>query len=256
MKKITLSIIAMLGMTSVFGQYSTGTLPLSSFEGTSLGMTAKIDTNDTTVTLTLTGASNSWLGIAFNASGMGDTNMDCVIFDGTNLTDRRLNGVGVTPPMDATQNWTITSNTVAAGIRTVVGTRPLNTGDANDYVFTNAANPLTIAFARRSGSFTIGYHGADSCGSIVANLALSNDKFTPEAVKMYPNPTSAVVNFKLPSFVTSGEIKLYDVQGRVVKKHDITSDETSISLSGVSNGSYLAVVRTEYGNVTKTLVIE
>jgi len=65
-----------------------------------------------------------------------------------------------------------------------------------------------------------------------------------------------MVNFQLPSVVTSGEIKFYDAQGRMVKRQEISSMETNVSLSGVPTGTYMAVVRTDYGNATKTLVVE
>lgn len=256
MKKITLSLIALFGMTPLFAQYSTGLLSLSSFGGASLGMTAKIDVSPTLVTLTLTGASSDWLGIGFNASGMGDVGMDVVIFDGTNLTDRSFNGVGVTPPLDANQNWNVTSNTVSLGTRTVVATRVLNTGDANDYVFASAAGPLTLVYARRSGSSTIGYHGSNSCGSTVATMALSAPEFSAERIKMYPNPAKSEVNFELPAIADSGEIKFYDAQGRLIKTEAIRAMETRIPVSGMLAGTYLVVIRTEYGNATKTLVIE
>lgn len=257
MKKTTLTLFAALCMSAVTAQtYSTGTLTLSSFEGTNLGMTAKIDVTSSLVTLTLTGPQTAWLGIGFNASGMGDIGMDCVIFDGTNLTDRRFNGVGVTPPLDASQNWTVTSNTTSGGTRTVVGTRALNTGDTNDYTFNATATPLTIVYARRSGSLVIGYHGADSCGSTAANLVLSSDEFRMDSVKIYPNPAKGLATFELPDFITSGEIKIYDAQGRMVKQQEISSIQTEVSTSGMTSGSYLAVVRTQYGNITKTLLVE
>jgi len=256
MRKITLTLLSLLCTTYGFAQYSTGLLSLSSFGGASLGMTAQIDVSETLVTLTLTGASTDWLGIGFDATGMGDTGMDVVIFDGTNLTDRTLNGVGVTPPVDASQNWTVTSNTVNAGVRTVVGTRALDTGDANDHIFTPSAGPLTLVYARRSGSTTIGYHGSNSCGSTVANFALSADEFSAAKIKMYPNPARAEVHFELPAFVESGEVKIYDVQGRMIKKQAITSFEVSVPTNDLTGGSYLVVIRTNYGNVTKTLIIE
>ncbi|RZJ63355.1 MAG: T9SS type A sorting domain-containing protein [Flavobacterium sp.] len=256
MKKITLSMLAMLGMAGVSAQtYSTGTLSLSSFGGTSLAYTAKIDVASTVVTMTLIGPSTSWLGIGFDTNSM-ESGFDCVIFDGTNLSDRNFNGVGVIPPLDTAQNWTVVSNTVAGGVRTVVGTRALNTGDAGDYVFSAAAEPLTLVFARRVGTMAIGYHGSDSCGSTVANLTLGSDRFTPESVKIFPNPSKGSTSFELPSFVSSGEIKIYDAQGRLVKKQEITDIQTPVSTSGMPSGSYLAVVRTEYGNVTKTLLVE
>ncbi|MBD3582347.1 DOMON domain-containing protein [Flavobacterium selenitireducens] len=255
MKKITLSAIAIMAAATGFAQFSTGQLALSSFGDTSLGMTAKIDV-DTQVTLTLTGASADWLGIGFGATGMGDVGADVVIFDGANLTDRSFNGVGVTPPADASQDWNIVSNAVNAGIRTLVATRALNTGDANDYVFTAGAGALTLVYARRSGSQTIGYHGSNSCGSRVAALALSNEEFSEKQVKMYPNPARVEVNFELPEFVNTGEIKLYDAQGRLAKADKITSARPKVTTSGLPIGAYMAVIRTDYGNVTKTLVIE
>lgn len=255
MKKITLFILAFFGITSAFAQFSTGQLALSSFGGNSLGMTARIDV-DTQVTLTLTGASTDWLGIGFAASGMGDVGSDVVIFDGTNLSDRSFDGVGVTPPLDGSQDWSIESNSVASGIRTIVATRALDTGDADDHVFTATAGSLTIVYARRSGSQTIGYHGANSCGSTVATFALSNEEFTERQVKMFPNPANVEVNFDLPVFVTSGEIKIYDAQGRLVRTEKISSAQPKVLTSGMPIGTYMAVVRTNYGNVTKTLVIE
>lgn len=257
MRKITLCLFALFCAANASAQtYSTGTLTLSSFDGTDLGMTAKIDVTSSLVTLTLTGPSTSWLGIGFNASGMGDIGMDCVLFDGTNLSDRRFNGVGVTPPLDAAQNWTVTSNTISAGTRTVVGTRALNTGDSNDYVFSATATPLTIVFARRSGSLTVGYHGADSCGSTATNLVLGTGEFRQESVKIYPNPSKGLATFELPDFASSGEIKIYDSQGRLVKQQEINAISTEVSTAGMTTGSYLAVVRTQYGNVTKTLLVE
>ena len=256
MRKITLSFFVMFGVASAFAQYSTGSLPLNSFGGTSLGMTAKIDVSTTEVTLTLTGAQADWLGIGFDATGMGDIGADVVIFDGTALTDRRLNGVGAVPPLDTNQDWTIVSNTVNAGVRTVIGTRSLNTGDANDHVFTPAAGPLTLVYARRSGSQVIGYHGSDSCGSTMATMALSSEEFADKNVKMYPNPARTEVNFEFPAIVASGEIKLYDAQGRLVKSETISAAQAKVSTTGMPSGAYMVVLRTEFGNVTKTLVVE
>ncbi|RZJ73937.1 T9SS type A sorting domain-containing protein [Flavobacterium sp.] len=254
MNKTTLNLIALLGCATAMAQFSTGVLNGTSTGGTNLNMTAKIDVSATEVTLTLTGNSTDWLGVGLGASGMDSG--DCVIFDGTNLSDRSFGGVGVTPALDATQSWTVTSNTVNSGVRTVIGTRALNTGEPNDYVFANAAGPLTLVFARRAGSMTIGYHGNNSCGTTIANLALSSEDFSAEKVKMYPNPAKANVSFQLPSFVTSGEIKIYDAQGRMVKRQEISEMETNVSLAGIPTGTYMAVVRTQHGNATKTLIVE
>ena len=63
MKKILLFTL-FLSSISVFAQnYSTGTITLTS------GYTVKFDTNSTTVTMTLVGPSDKWLGLGFMAIG-------------------------------------------------------------------------------------------------------------------------------------------------------------------------------------------
>lgn len=255
MKKITFAALALLTMAGVSAQtYSTGTVNLNSFGGTPL-YSAKLDVAASGVTMTLVGPSAAWLGIGFGTNSM-ESGEDCVIFDGTNFTDRTFGGVGVVPALDAVQSWSVTSNTISAGVRTVVGTRALNTGEAADYVFSAAANPITLVFARRANSLAIGYHNSDSCGSTIANLTLSSDKFSAESIKIFPNPSKGITSFEVPPFVSSGEIKIYDAQGRLVKTQAISEMYTSVSTSGMPSGSYLTVVRTEYGNVTKTLIVE
>ena len=61
---------------------------------------------------------------------------------------------------DANQNWTILSNNVASGQRTVVASRALNTGDANDVALTFSSTALNVVWARNATSdYTIAYHG-------------------------------------------------------------------------------------------------
>lgn len=251
MKKITLSLFALLMFSGLFAQtYTTGTVTFfSNFSG-------KIDVTNTTVTLTLIGPSNSWLGIGFNASGMDDIGKDVVIFDGTNMTDRTFNDIGVTPPLDATQNWTVSSNTINTGVRTVVATRLRDTGDANDYVFPTSAQPLNVVFARRTGSLAIGYHGGGNCGSTTVNLTLGTNDFTVDSFKMYPNPSKGYLTIELPQQINTGEVKIYDNLGRVVRKQTITVTENNIETSTLNSGTYIVVLRTEYGNATKNLVID
>jgi hypothetical protein len=252
---ILLVLTTFLTTSSLFAQtYSTGivALPLDSGDDYS----GKIDVTSSTVTLTLIGPSSGWLGMGFNATGMGSIGMDAVIFDGVNMSDRRFNGIGVEPPLDATQNWTVTSNTVNTGVRTVIATRARDTGDANDYVFPVAAQPINIAYARRIGSFGIAYHGAGSCSATTVNLTLGADSFVADAFKMYPNPSKGYLTIDFPQKVNGGEVKIYDDLGRVVIKQAVTVSENKIETSSLTSGTYIVVLRTEYGNATKNLVID
>lgn len=254
MKNFTLSFfVILLAFTGLSAQtYTSGTVTLFS------DYTGKIDVTSSTVTLTLIGSSGSWLGMGFDATSMGDVGQDVVIFDGTNMTDRTFNGVGVTPPLDAVQNWSVSSNTISAGVRTVVATRARDTGDLNDFAFPTSATPINIAFARRAGppSLVIGYHGSGNCSTTTVNLTLSADGFTVDSFKMYPNPSKGNLTIELPKKIDNGTVKIYDNLGRVVRKQNVSTTENAIDTSDLTAGTYIVVLRTEYGNATKNLVID
>jgi Secretion system C-terminal sorting domain len=251
MKKNTLTLLAILFASTFFGQtYSTGTINLTT------GYSAKIDVTSSIVTLTLIGPSSGWLGLSFDSVQMDDLGKDVVIFDGTNLTDRTFNGQGVIPPLDATQNWTVSSNNIVTGVRTVVATRARDTGDLNDYIFSASAQPINLVWARKLANLSIGYHGGNSCGATVANFTLATIDFESESFKMYPNPSKNFTTIELPTAINKGEVKIYDSLGKLVIQQSIASSSNKIDTSSLTQGSYLVVVRTDFGNSTKKLMME
>ena len=52
---------------------------------------------------------------------------DVILYDSTGLKDRNLTGEQNAPNVDASQDWTESSNTVTSGVRTIVATRALDT---------------------------------------------------------------------------------------------------------------------------------
>lgn len=256
MKKITLSLIGLFFTSGMIAQtYTTGTMALLSNGGTDLSFSAKIDVTATTVTLTLVGPSTGWLAIGFDNTSMADSG-DVVLFDGTTLSDRNFQGFAVEPSVDARQDWTVTSNTVSGGLRTVIGTRARSTGDANDYTFSASAQALNLVYARKVANFAIGYHGSNSCGTTVSNLTLGTDEFNLDSFKVFPNPAKGFTNIELPSNIEAGLVKIYDALGRLVKSESVSATENKINTSELTSGSYMVVLRTDYGNATKTLIIE
>lgn len=230
------------------------------------GYTGKIDVTSSTVTLTLIGPSTSWLGVGFNVDsllGMNDTGKDAVIFNAVDALnapvpiDRSFTISGAEPTIDASQNWTISSNTISFGVRTLVATRARDTGDPADYVFPLAAQPLNLIYARPVGSNLIGWHGLGNCGATVANLTLGTNDFEIGEFKMYPNPSKGYLTIDFPSkMVNEGEVKIYDNLGRVVRKQTITNSENKINTSDLTTGTYIVALRTDYGNATQTLIID
>lgn len=256
--KIILLLIGFLAFFNVKSQtYSTGTVPLFSNGGTNLAYSAKINVTNTLVTVTLIGPSTSWLGLAFNATGMSDAGSDVVLFDGTNFTDRNFTGSFTAPTTDATQNWTVISNTVTSGVRTVIGTRALNTGDANDYVFNFPPNsPLNIAYARRLGSLTVGYHGADSCGTTAvtfsSTLGTNETALDSKEIILYPNPTKETVSFKNADKIKS--VDIYESTGRKVKSVKI--DGENINVADLKAGSYYFEIKLKDGTLSYEKLIK
>ena len=58
---------------------------------------------------------------------MGNGGEDVILYDSTGLKDRNLTGGTNAPNVDASQDWTESSNTVTSGVRTIVATRALDT---------------------------------------------------------------------------------------------------------------------------------
>ena len=151
--------------------FTTGIVNLSSTPG--LAMSVKLDISSN-VTMTLVGPSNRWFALGFGAQNMeAETDVVAVNSAGTlSSFDAKLIGYAA-PVADPLQNWTITSNQVVSGVRTIVATRPLDTGDANDYTFSAEEGTLSLIWARgSSNSFTYGYHGG-------SNRGVENATFTP-----------------------------------------------------------------------------
>ena len=151
--------------------FTTGVVNLSSTPG--LAMSVKLDIGSN-VTMTLVGPSGRWFALGFGAENMeAETDVVGVHSAGTlSNFDAKLIGYAA-PVADALQNWTITSNQVVSGVRTIVATRPLDTGDANDYTFSAEEGSLSLIWARgSSNSFTYGYHGG-------SNRGVENATFTP-----------------------------------------------------------------------------
>lgn len=165
--------------------YTTGVVNLSSTAGLTMSVKLDISTN---VTMTLTGPSGRWFALGFGASAM-TAGTDVVGVHASGLLpnfDAYLTG-NFAPTTDALQNWTITSDQVTSGIRTIIATRALNTGDANDYTFTAGTGTISLIWARgNTASFSYAYHGGNR-GIVNATLSLLQ---APPPLSIFPASTS------------------------------------------------------------------
>ncbi len=219
-----------------------------------LEYSASIETNENGVTLTLVGPSDRWLAFGFGVTSMTNGG-DVVIFDGTNLSDRTFVGF-VQPQVDAVQNWTIESNTVQGGVRTLVATRALNAG-SNNFIFENDGQNFPVVWARGNGStFVISNHGGANRGSAIAEFTtLSNEEFSIVSNwDFFPNPTNGVVTMNIPQALLGQEIEVYNLLGKRVFKQRVGAIQEQLQLSNLSKGNYL--VRITNHPTTQKLILK
>lgn len=244
MKKVLLTLGLVLTSMASAQFFSSGTVNL----GTT-GMSVKLDTSPSLVTITLKGADTSYLGIGFGTSGMA-TGADGFIYNSSTNRDYTFNGIGVTPSADSSQDWTEISNTTTGGIRTVVATRSLS-GGAGDTAIPNAAGAVSIFFAKGPGvALSSGYHGFSNRGyttlNMVGSLATGEVIAENKKIVLYPNPAKETLNFKNADKIKS--IDIYEATGRKVRSVQLNGE--NISVSDLKSGSYYFEILLKDGTVS------
>jgi len=134
------------------------------------GMFFGASMNSNSITVTFAGPSDRWLSFGL---GTAMYNTDVFVYSNGKLgalhalgwSDYYNTSISVTNVnKDTVQDWVIVSTgTVSSGQRTVVATRALNTGDANDVSVNFNASALNLVWARGATSTnTLAYHGGQN----------------------------------------------------------------------------------------------
>ncbi|WP_426481618.1 T9SS type A sorting domain-containing protein [Chryseobacterium sp. R2ACT005] len=252
MKK-TLLALSVFMANFALAQFSSGTVSLPN-----TAMTVKLDTTPTGVTITVTGDSNSMLGIGFGGNGVDMGGMsagsDGFIYNSSTNRDYSFTGPMIPPTVDPSQDWTETSNTVSGSTRTVVATRSLS-GGAGDLAIANAAGTINIFYARKTGT-GIGYHDAGrgyaTLTMTAATLSTNEIAANSKKVNLYPNPAKSTVNFK--NFDKIKSIDIYEATGRKVRS--VKPDGESISVENLRSGSYYLEIQLKDGSTSYEKLIK
>ena len=261
MKKITLLLITFMSFAGFAQQKTTGVVNLLS----NISVTLLLNNTTSTATLTLSGPNDRWFALQFgsfaNGEGMSE-GQDVVYWNNVTLVDAFFNGVGVSPTPDPINNWTLLSNsdnTPSAGLRTIVFTRPFNTGDVNDYQFNYADTTIDFAFARRStAGYTLNNHGGTNRGYAfnVPITTLGVEDFSLNASQVYPNPSNGV--FLVKTKTTLNKINVYSQVGALVKTIEVndTPDAVEVNVSGLQTGVYLLELVNETEKSWKKVIVK
>jgi len=257
MKKITL-LFYLLTINLSFSQvWTSGVVQLEPTRS------VQFDINEGTglVTMTMVFPESTWLGIGpgiMTGMGMGNLGDDAIVYNSSGLEDRNMPAGTGQPALDANQDWSVSSDTTAGGERTVVGTRAINTGDSNDFIFPTAMTSFSIIYAK-GATLTFGYHGGGQYGGTVVNLTadtLSAPEFENALshISISPNPALENLNIKLPDFLSNKELlmEVYDVMGKKIVKETINSFKSSINVTNWNNGLYLVKITSQEENISVT----
>lgn len=225
------------------------------------GATATILLNNTTqlATLTLVGPSDRWLACQFGSfQGGMESGADVVYYNGTTLVDAKHNGIGQAPTADTQNDWTISSNTVSLGVRTIIATRAFNSTDATDFDFDYFADTIGIAVAHgNSASFSLAYHGAANriVNTSVTFTTLGIENVSVDAASIYPNPCKG--NFSIISKSKIENISIYTLTGKFVETLKSSNEKLNqINVEGLSAGVYLIEIVEINKKTWKKVIVE
>ena len=250
MKKITFMICLLITSFGFAQNVSTGLVTLTT------GFTVQFDVNGSsnTDTMTMVGPADKWLGVALNVNSgnaMGSGGEDVIIYSGSSLSDRNFTGSTNAPNIDASQDWTESSNSVTNNVRTIVATRALNTGDSNDYVFTTTSGTDLPMLWAIGSSLNLGYHAAR--GAEPSTLGTETLVLTPE-FEVYPNPVDLELNVQFPVSIQKANISLYSVLGTLVYQAEMDQWNSKINTSEWSSGVFIMNISSGDFSQTKRII--
>lgn len=246
--KLLTTFTAILVCLTLQAQITTGEIIFTT------GFSGEIEIENDNVKVTLEGADNRYLSIGFGVTTMSSGG-DVVSFDNTGFNDRQFIAIGVVPPTD-TQDWTIVSNEVDSGVRTLVVTRPLTGTDTTDFTFDPAATSLDIVWARGS-DLTFQNHGGDR-GATTVGFTLGLDGVSvAQSVTLFPVPTKDVLTLSLNNVVLDNAIvTVYSSLGSQVLQQAIDHKSSILDVSALTQGVYVLKIETPSGTLSSRFVKE
>ncbi|QMU64318.1 MAG: T9SS type A sorting domain-containing protein [Flavobacteriaceae bacterium] len=159
--------------------------------------------------------------------------------DGTSVIDARTISQS-TPPADASQDWTLVSNTVSGSSRTIIATRANNTGDSDDFVFSPTAGSIGMIWAHDNVN-SFNYHN-NRRGATTVGVTLGVESNKLLSFDMFPNPATDEVTIQLPTGTDKADVSIYDYVGRLIRSRAATSSNAKVDVTYLSSGMYIVRV--------------
>lgn len=120
-------------------------------------------------------------------------------------------------------------------VATAGSTLSNSSGSISYTIGEGVANTLT----KGDKTITQGFHQGNMSVTLVSEL-----KDLEFSISVFPNPTEDVLTLKLTKEdVTGLQYLIFDINGKLIIKKDLVSNETSVSVNHLSNGIYIIKVQ-------------
>ena len=250
MKKITLLCFLIFSSFAFSQVWSTGTVNL---DGSNFSV--ELDITSTDVTITMIGPDDVYLAVGFGVTTMTNGG-DLVVYDSTGFRDMTFQGVNVFP-IDDTQDWTVNTNSMSGGLRTIEATRSLSS--TGDYTFSTTDTSVNLVWAKGNGTLALGNHGfgATRRGATTAGIVLSDGSFqsNPAEFSLSPNPSSRDLNIGVQYNLSNNfEVQVFDVLGKQIYRGQLVQERTTLDVSSWRTGIYLVKVTSDSATQTKRFI--
>ncbi|PHR36944.1 MAG: hypothetical protein COA38_01030 [Fluviicola sp.] len=181
--------------------------------------------------------------------------------------------VDVTNPEGCTESSSITISENPAPIVDLgndttfclYGTTVLDAGTGfSDYLWSTTETTQTIIVdgtTLGAGAYTFTVDVTDSLGcttteSVVVTVdpcaGIDTDEISH--MKVYPNPTSNVLNVNIDQLTSDGQLTIYSMDGVKVLSEKLTSNSQEVDLTHLANGSYILELKTaDYSEIIKVI---
>jgi len=127
------------------------------------------------------------------------------------------------------------------------GTIDVSESTIGNYIVTYSVGPNAIATApNRYYNTSINVEISDNSLSVSDENSLS--------VKLYPNPTTGLINFQSNTQIS--EVKIFSILGQRVKTLEINNSQSTINISELRTGSYLITFYIDKQSVGSKLIIK
>jgi hypothetical protein len=123
-----------------------------------------------------------------------------------------------------------------------------------------APGPLTQTnLVTASGQYCVTVTDANTCTNsdcIYVDFSVGINELQSNNILIYPQPSTGILNIKIPQPVNTIDFVLFDVTGKTVYKNQSSSNEMIIDLSDVSKGIYFVYLSNDLFSSTHKIILE